>query len=110
MALSHSRDACLAQGGKCVLFFDSAKQETELEQLRKEERLVKVACPSSVLRLFLLFLCVSLPFLDGIGYSWSCVCSFVDCHDAVSGWLCSPIVKTFASSNSTWDCLSIFCL
>ncbi|DBB17253.1 TPA: hypothetical protein ACH3X3_014305 [Trebouxia sp. C0006] len=44
MALSHSRDACLAQGGKCVLFFDSAKQETELEQLRKEERLVKAVC------------------------------------------------------------------
>ena len=42
MALSHSRDACLAPGGKCVLFFDSAKQEAELDQLRKEERLVKV--------------------------------------------------------------------
>jgi len=37
-----------------VLFFDSAKQETELDQLRKEERLVKVACPSFVSRLFLL--------------------------------------------------------
>ncbi|KAL0039591.1 hypothetical protein WJX77_002835 [Trebouxia sp. C0004] len=44
MALSHSRDACLALGGKCVLFFDSAKQETELDQLRKEERLVKAVC------------------------------------------------------------------
>ncbi len=59
MALSHSRDACLAPAGKCVLFFDSAKQEMELEQLRKEERLVKVACPSFVTRLFLL---VSLHF------------------------------------------------
>ncbi len=37
-----------------MLFFDSAKQETELDQLRKEERLVKVACPSFVSRLFLL--------------------------------------------------------
>ncbi len=42
MALSHSRDACLAPGGKFVVFFDSAKQEVELDQLRKEERLVKV--------------------------------------------------------------------
>ena len=42
MALSHSRDACLAPGGKFVALFDSTKQETELEQLRKEEQLVKV--------------------------------------------------------------------
>ena len=42
MALSHSRDACLAPGGKFVVLFDSGKQQSELEQLRKEERLVKV--------------------------------------------------------------------
>ena len=42
MALSHSRDACLAAGGKFVVLFDSGKQQNELEQLRKEERLVKV--------------------------------------------------------------------
>ena len=42
MALSHSRDGCVAPGAKFVVFFDSAKQETELDQLRKEERLVKV--------------------------------------------------------------------
>lgn len=42
MALSHSRDACLAPGGKFVVLFESGKQESELEQLRKEERLVKV--------------------------------------------------------------------
>ena len=58
MALSHSRDARLAPGGKCVLFFDSAKQESELDQLRKEERLVKVAGPSLVSSLFFAFLCV----------------------------------------------------
>lgn len=47
MALSHSRDACLAPGGKFVVLFDSGKQQNELEQLRKEERLVKVpfTCP-----------------------------------------------------------------
>ncbi len=60
VALSHSRDVCLAPGGKSVLFFDSAKQEAELDQLRKEERLVKVVCPSLVLRLYLL---VSLRFV-----------------------------------------------
>lgn len=32
----------MAPGGKFVALFDSAKQESELEQLRKEERLVKV--------------------------------------------------------------------
>lgn len=42
MALSHSRDACLAPGGKFVVLFDSGKQQNELEQLRKEECLVKV--------------------------------------------------------------------
>ena len=42
MALSHSRDACLAPGGKLVVFFDSARQEAELDQLRREERLAKV--------------------------------------------------------------------
>lgn len=65
MALSHSRDACLALGGKCVLFFDSAKQEAELEQLRKEERLVKVAGLYFVSDLFLL-----------ISF---CLCAFIEC-------------------------------
>ena len=41
-ALSHSRDACLAPGGKFVVLFDSVKQESELTFLRKEEQLVKV--------------------------------------------------------------------
>ena len=41
-ALSHSRDDCLAPGGSYVVLFDSAKQESELAALRKEEQLVKV--------------------------------------------------------------------
>lgn len=83
MALSHSRDACQAPTGKCVLFFDSAKQETELEQLRKEERLVKVACPCSVICLMLLvslrfFAFVILHWIHGVvcvgGLSWCSLC------------------------------------
>ena len=41
-ALGHSRDARLAAGGQFVALFDSSKQEQELEQLHKEECLVKV--------------------------------------------------------------------
>lgn len=41
-ALGNSRDPRLAKGGKFVVFFESSKQEVELEQLRREERLVKV--------------------------------------------------------------------
>ncbi len=74
MALSHSRDACLAPGGKFVLFFDSAKQEAELDQLRKEERLVKVAGPSFVSRLFLLIPLRFFAFLNVVDCSWSYTC------------------------------------
>lgn len=42
-ALGHSRDACLAPGGQYMVLFDSAKQESELAALHKEERLVKVS-------------------------------------------------------------------
>lgn len=41
-ALGKSRDAQLAEGGRFVVLFESSKQELELEQLRREERLVKV--------------------------------------------------------------------
>ena len=50
-ALGHSRDPRLAEGGKFVALFESSKQEVELQQLHREERLVKVllALPCSFL-------------------------------------------------------------
>ena len=48
-ALGHSRDARLAPGGHFVALFDSSKQEQELEQLHKEESLVKVHTLSQLL-------------------------------------------------------------
>lgn len=50
-ALGHSRDFRLAEGGKFVALFESSKQEVELQQLHREERLVKVllALPCSFL-------------------------------------------------------------
>jgi len=69
-----------------VLFFDSAKQETELDQLRKEERLVKVACPSFVSCLFLL---ISLPFCAFFKWwNWNFLKLCVIRHDV----MCLPIV------------------
>ena len=41
-ALGHSRDPRLAEGGRFVALFESSKQEVELQQLHREERLVKV--------------------------------------------------------------------
>ena len=41
-ALGHSRDPRLAEGGKFVALFESSKQEVELQQLHREEHLVKV--------------------------------------------------------------------